>query len=71
MTTTVGEAATTEIGNLTFNDEDAISALSNLQQSYPNSDIFISGNLTVDFPEDIETLLPKMSMLQPPQTILH
>ena len=54
VTTTVGEAATTEIRNLTFNDEDAIPALSNLQQSYPNSDIFVSGNLTVDFPEDIQ-----------------
>ncbi|MGB5710332.1 MAG: hypothetical protein WBM44_05430, partial [Waterburya sp.] len=40
--------------NLTFNDEDAIPSLSNLQQSYPNSDIFVSGNLTVDFPEDIQ-----------------
>jgi len=54
VTTTVGEAATTEIRNLTFNDEDAIPALSNLQQNYPNSDIFVSGNLTVDFPEDIQ-----------------
>ena len=54
VTTTVGEAATTEIRNLTFNDEDAIPALLNLQQSYPNSDIFVSGNLTVDFPEDIQ-----------------
>ena len=54
VTTTVGEAATTEIRNLTFNDEDTIPSLSNLQQSYPNSDIFVSGNLTVDFPEDIQ-----------------
>jgi len=52
--TTVGEAARTEIRNLTFNDEDAIPSLSNLQQNYPNSDIFVSGNLTVDFPEDIQ-----------------
>ncbi|MEL7421248.1 MAG: metal-dependent hydrolase [Cyanobacteria bacterium J06555_3] len=54
VTTEVGEAATTEIKNLTFNDEDAIPSLSNLQQSYPNSDIFVSGKLTVDFPEDIQ-----------------
>ncbi|MEO1673657.1 MAG: hypothetical protein AAFR77_23240, partial [Cyanobacteria bacterium J06631_2] len=59
VTTTVGEAATTEIRNLTFNDEDAIPALSNLQQSYPSSDIFVSGNLTVDFPEDIQIPLKK------------
>ena len=31
VTTIVGEAATTEIRNLTFNDEDAISQLSELQ----------------------------------------
>ena len=54
LTTSTGEAATTQIRNLTFNDEDAIPALSNLQQNYPNSDVFISGNLTVDFPEDIQ-----------------
>ena len=54
VTTTVGEAATTEIRNLTFNDEDAIPSLSNLQQSYLNSDIFVSGDLAVDFPEDIQ-----------------
>ena len=59
LTTSTGEPATTEIRNLTFNDEDAIPALSNLQQSYPNSDVFISGKLTVDFPEDIRILLPK------------
>ena len=53
LTTDIGEAATTEIRNLTFNDEDAIPALRELQQNYPNSEILISGNLTVDFPEDI------------------
>ena len=52
--TSVGEAARTEIRNLTFNDEDAIPALREIQQSYPNADVFISGDLTVDFPEDIQ-----------------
>ncbi|MEL6579551.1 MAG: metal-dependent hydrolase [Cyanobacteria bacterium J06621_12] len=61
VTTTVGETATTEIRNLTFNDEDAIPSLSNLQQNYPNSDIFVSGNLTVDFPEDIQIPFTKNS----------
>lgn len=59
VTTTVGEAATTEIRNLTFNDEDAIPALKQLQQNYLDSDVFISGNLTVDFPEDIQIPLKK------------
>ena len=54
VTTTVGEAATTEIKNLTFNDEDAVQPLLKLQQNYPNSDVFVSGNLAVDFPEDIQ-----------------
>ncbi|MEO1341926.1 MAG: metal-dependent hydrolase, partial [Cyanobacteria bacterium J06635_13] len=52
VTTTFEEAATTEIQNLTFNDEDAIPSLSNLQQNHHNSDIFVSGNLTADFSED-------------------
>ena len=51
--TTVGEAATTEIRNLTFNDEDAIAPLEELQQAYPGADIYINGELTVDFPEDV------------------
>ena len=34
--TTVGEAARTEIKNLTFNDEDAIAPLETLQQAYPD-----------------------------------
>ena len=54
VTTEVGEAARTEIRNLTFNDEDAIPALEQLQQSYPGADIFLNGELTVDFPEDIQ-----------------
>ncbi len=51
VTTVVGEAATTEIRNLTFNDEDAIPTLEELQQAYPGADIFLNGELTVDFPE--------------------
>ncbi len=53
VTTEVGEAATTEIRNISFNNEDAIATLLNLKNTYVSSDIFISGDLTVDFPEDI------------------
>ena len=55
LTTDIGEAATTEIRNLTFNDEDAIPALKQLQQAYSSADIYIylNGELTVDFPEDV------------------
>ena len=54
VTTEVGEAARTEIRNLTFNDEDAIAELEQLQQAYPGADIFLNGELTVDFPEDVK-----------------
>ncbi len=53
VTTVVGEAATTEIRNLTFNDEDAITELEQLQRAYPGADIYLNGELTVDFPEDV------------------
>ncbi len=51
VTTEVGEAARTEIRNLTFNDEDAYAPLEELQQAYPGADIYLNGELTVDFPE--------------------
>ncbi|WP_229643003.1 hypothetical protein [Waterburya agarophytonicola] len=54
VTTVVKEAATTEIKNLSFNDEDAIATLEELQQTYPDADIFLNGELTVDFPEDVK-----------------
>ncbi|VEP14735.1 conserved hypothetical protein [Hyella patelloides LEGE 07179] len=53
VTTTVGEAATTEIRNLTFNDESAIASLEELQRAYPNADIYLNGELAIDFPEDV------------------
>ena len=62
MTTTVGEAATTEIRNLTFNDEDAIAQLEELQQTYPGADIYLNGELTVDFPEDVKIAIEPNQM---------
>ncbi|MEL6931332.1 MAG: metal-dependent hydrolase [Cyanobacteria bacterium J06600_6] len=53
LTTNIGEAAVTEIRNLTFNDEDAIAELEQLQRAYPGADIYINGELTIDFPEDV------------------
>ena len=66
VTTTVGEAAVTEIRNITFNDENSIPALREIQQNYPNSDVFISGDLTVDFPEDIQIPLKKNNCIAVP-----
>ena len=54
VTTTVGEAATTEIRNLTFNDEDAVAPLQELRTAYPGAEIYLNGELTVDFPEDVK-----------------
>lgn len=61
LTTEIGEAARTEIRSLNFNNEDAVIPLENLANSYLSSDIYITGDLTVDFPEDIRILLPKNS----------
>jgi inner membrane protein len=54
VSTVVGEAATTEIRNITFNDESAIAPLKELQQAYPNADIYLNGQLTIDFPEEVK-----------------
>jgi inner membrane protein len=54
VTTSVGEAATTEIRNISFNDEEAVAPLLELQQAYPNADIYLNGQLTIDFPEDVK-----------------
>jgi inner membrane protein len=54
VTTSVGEAATTEIRSITFNDEEAVAPLEELQKAYPNADIYLNGQLTIDFPEDIK-----------------
>ena len=52
--TKVGEAATTQVRTLTFNDQDAIAPLQELQSAYPNAAIYLSGSLTVDFPEEVK-----------------
>ncbi len=54
VSTIVGEAAKTEIRNISFDDEDAIPALEQLKQAYPDADIYLNGELTVDFPEEVE-----------------
>jgi inner membrane protein len=54
VSTVVGEAAKTEIKNLSFDDEEAIAQLSELQKTYPGADIFLNGELTIDFPEDVK-----------------
>jgi inner membrane protein len=51
VTTEVGEASTTVVRSITFNDENAVAQLEELQKAYKDADIFLNGELTVDFPE--------------------
>ena len=39
---------------ISFNDEDAIAPLQQLRDAYPNAAIYLSGTLTVDFPEEVK-----------------
>jgi inner membrane protein len=54
VTTVVGEVAKTEIKNISFDDEEAIAKLEELQQAYSEAEIYLNGELTVDFPEDVK-----------------
>jgi inner membrane protein len=54
VSTSVGEVAKTEIKSISFDDESAIAPLSELQRTYPGADIFLSGELAIDFPEDVK-----------------
>jgi inner membrane protein len=54
VSTVVGEAAKTEIKNLSFDDESAIAQLSELQQTYSGAEIYLTGELAIDFPEDVK-----------------
>jgi inner membrane protein len=54
VSTEVGEAAKTEIKNISFDDEEAIAQLEELQQTYPGAEIYLNGELAIDFPEDVK-----------------
>jgi inner membrane protein len=54
LSTSVGEAAATVIRTLTFNDENPVATLEELQRAYPSSKIYLTGELTVDFLEEIQ-----------------
>jgi inner membrane protein len=58
MTSRIGEKAVTLNQSLVFNDSEAVSSLTQLKQTYPNADIYLSGLITVDFPEDITPDFP-------------
>jgi inner membrane protein len=54
VTTEVGATAQTQIQTLTFDDEEAVPKLQQLKASNPNAAIFVTGDLQIDFPEDVE-----------------
>ena len=53
LTTEVGEAAATTVQTINFADEDAAAKLREVAVAYPNAAIYLSGSITVDFPEEI------------------
>lgn len=53
INTSVGEAASTQVVTLVFDDEDVIPKLQRLVEVNPGAEIFLLGEVGVDFPEDI------------------
>ncbi len=71
VSTEVGEAAKTEVRSISFNDEDALAKLNEvivppeeLQQAYPNATIFLNGQLTIDFPEEVKIPIKPNQMVR-------
>jgi inner membrane protein len=63
VSTEVGEAATTQVRNITFNDQNAIATLKELRTAYKDADIFLSGELAIDFPEDVKIPIEPNQMI--------
>ena len=54
LATSAGEPARTTIQTVTFNDEPATAKLAQLRSAAGNGLLFLSGELTIDFPEEVE-----------------
>ena len=60
LTAATGAAMTRTTQTLTLNDEDVVSRLQALRMVNPSARIYLSGSITVDFPEDVRpTVLPR------------
>ena len=59
----MGGEASTKVQTLTFDDEEAVEGLQQLREAYPDAGIYLSGTVTVDFPEDIR-LVPNADLYQ-------
>ncbi|MEL6931329.1 MAG: metal-dependent hydrolase, partial [Cyanobacteria bacterium J06600_6] len=64
LTTKVGESSRVQVTNISFNDEDAIARLEELKNSDSNAALFVSGQLTIDFPEDVRLPIQPKQMEQ-------
>ncbi|MEA5464884.1 metal-dependent hydrolase [Leptothoe sp. PORK10 BA2] len=60
LTTATGAAMTRTTQTLMLNDEDAVSRLQALRMANPSARVYLSGSITVDFPEEVRpTVLPR------------
>ena len=60
LTTVTGAAMTRTTQTLTLNDEDVVTRLQALRMANPSARIYVSGSITVDFPEEVRpTVLPR------------
>jgi len=62
LTVEVGETASRQIQTLTFNDEEPGPQLQQLAMNNPGKSIYLSGTLTVDYPEEIILPVPGRGM---------
>lgn len=53
LATAIGTAATTQTVSLSFSDELGLAKLQQIQASYPNAALYLSGSVAVDLPEEI------------------
>ncbi|AFZ38324.1 Protein of unknown function DUF457, transmembrane (plasmid) [Stanieria cyanosphaera PCC 7437] len=63
VSTEIGEASKTEVRSINFNDEEAITKLTQLRTAYPGADIYLSGELAIDFPEDVKISIEPNQMV--------
>jgi inner membrane protein len=53
LTTEVGQTAATQIQTVAFEDERVTEKLQQLSAAHPNAAIYLSGSLTIDFPDEV------------------
>lgn len=56
LTTKAGEEIQRLQQSLTLNDQDIVPALQQLMNAHPGKDIYLSGSIAIDFPEEVQTV---------------